>query len=140
MVKKRELLQTAQHSRYLKVWHNHAAIAGRSHFMVLVSCLYDPIFYYTPQELAKKGNYVDVISIVEKPEIHLLAQSGSSDAKQMLYNEPRSESLFDTDTSASSDYPVTDTVRFFHGDLPACEFEAGHNRGAQVCRSNPCIL
>ena len=57
--------------------------------MVLVSCLYDPAFYYTPQELAKKGNNVDVISIVEKPEIHLLAQSGSSDAEQMLYHGQR---------------------------------------------------
>ena len=119
LARKHELLQTAKHCRYLKIWHDHAAIAGRGHFMVLVSCLYDPAFYYTPQELTKKGNNVDVISIVEKPEIHLLAQSGSSDAEKMLYNEPRSESLMDIDIPVltSTDYPVTDTVRFFHGDL-----------------------
>ena len=69
---------------------------------------------------------MDVISIVVKPEIHLHAQSGSSDAEQMLYNKPQCKSLFNIDISASSDYPVTDTVRFFHGDLPD---HAGHNRG-----------
>lgn len=142
IARKRELLQAAQHCRHFKIWHDHAAIAGRGHFMVLVSCLYDPAFYYNPQELAKKGNNVDVISIVEKPEIHLLAQNGSSDSEQMLYNEPRSESLIDIDVpiSTSSNHPVTDTVRFFHGDLPAREFEAGHNRGGNypctACQTN----
>ena len=52
--------------------------------MVLVACIYDPAFYYTPQELANKGINIDVISTVEKPQIHILAQSGSSDIEQMV--------------------------------------------------------
>ena len=52
--KELELLQKAKQVRHLKVWHDHGPIAGKGHFMVLVNCLYDPAFYYTPQELAKK--------------------------------------------------------------------------------------
>jgi hypothetical protein len=43
------LLQSCQQQRYLKIWHDHGPIAGRGHFMVLVACIYDPAFYYTPQ-------------------------------------------------------------------------------------------
>ena len=78
---KQELLQTCTQSRYLKVWHDHRPIAGRGHIMVLISCMYDPAFYYTPKELGDRGINVDVISVVERPQIHILAQSGSSDAE-----------------------------------------------------------
>jgi len=60
---KKELLQTCTQQRYLKVWHDHGPIAGRGHFMVLISCLYDPAFYYTPKELADRGINVDVPQI-----------------------------------------------------------------------------
>lgn len=128
---KLEQLQKAKQVRHLKVWHDHGPIAGKGHFMVLVSAIYDPAFYYTPQELAEKGNNVDVISLVEKPEIHMLTHSGSSDVEQMMYNEPRSDSLLDMDSTiiTTSNHEVTDIVRFFHGDAPARQFEADNNRG-----------
>ena len=121
------------------MWHDNGPIAGKGHLMVLVSCLYDPAFYYTPHELAEKCNDVDVIiSIVERPEIHLLAHSGSSDVEQMMYNEPRAERLLDMDAAVTTalDYEVTDVIRFFHGDGPARQFEAGNNRGGHY----PCTL
>ena len=134
---KKELLQTCTQQRYLKVWHDHGPIAGRGHFMVLISCLYDPAFYYTPKELADRGINVDVISVVEKPQIHILAQSGSSDAEQMVYNDTRTECLcvLDTPVNTAMGVPITDTLRYFHGDGPAQEFEIGHNRGGHY----PCI-
>ena len=48
---KQGLLQTCTQHRYLKVWHDHGPIAGRGHIMVLISCMCDPAFYYTPKEL-----------------------------------------------------------------------------------------
>ena len=107
--------------------------------MVLVSAIYDPAFYYTLQELAEKGNNVDVISVVENPEIHMLAHSGSSDVEQMMYNEPRSDSLLDMDSTiiTTSNHEVTDIVCFFHGDAPVRQFEAGNNRGGN-CPCTAC--
>ena len=67
VAEKHHLLQTYQQQRYLNFWHDHGPIVGRGHFMVLVACIYDPTFYYTPQELANKGINIHVISTVEKP-------------------------------------------------------------------------
>ena len=57
-------LELFKKAKKVKVWYEQA---GKGHFMVLVSCLYDPAFYYTPQELPDKGNDEDVVSMVEKP-------------------------------------------------------------------------
>ena len=105
--------------------------------MVLVACIYDPAFYYTPQELANKGISIDVISTVEKPQLHILAQSGSSDIEHLVYNDTRSECLHDLDTpvQTAAGQSVTDTIRYFHGDGPTQEFEIEHNRGGNY----PCI-
>ena len=80
---------------------------------------------------------MDVISVVERPQIHILAQSGSSDAEQMVYNDTHTEYLCDLDTpiKGSTGKPITDILRYFHGDGPAQEFEIGHNRGGHY----PCI-
>ena len=105
--------------------------------MVLVTCIYDPAFNYTLQELADKGINVDVISTVEKPQIHILAQSGSSDIEQMVYNDTRAECLhnFDTPAETTARKPITDAVHYFHGDGPAQEFKVGHNGGGNY----PCV-
>ena len=89
------------------------------------------LYNYTPQELADKGINIDVISTVEKPQIHILARSGLSDIEQMVYNDTRSKCLHDLDTPVQTvaGKPVTDIIRYFHGDGPAQEFEVGHNRG-----------
>ena len=99
--------------------------------MVLVTCIYDPAFYYTQQELVRKGMSVDVIGTVEKPQLHILAQSGSSDTEQMMYNNTRSETMlhFDASIQTSNGDQINDTIRYFHVDGPAQEFEIGHNRG-----------
>ena len=36
--------------RLFTVWHDHANIAAHSHFLVLVSFIYDPLVYRTPTE------------------------------------------------------------------------------------------
>ena len=76
------------------------------------------------------GNHCIVISILEKPQLHILAQSGSSEIEQMVYNDTRSECLHDLDTPihTAAGKSVADTIRYFHGDGRAQEFEIGHNR------------
>ena len=40
-------LKTTRSQRFLKIWHDHSAIAGHGHMLVTVACVYDPVFYFT---------------------------------------------------------------------------------------------
>ena len=107
-------------------------MSGHGHLMVLISCVYDPAFYYTPEEImATKGKHVDVQSIVEKPQLYILGRSASSLESQLVYVPCRKESLPEVATpmKTSTGVEIQDTVRFFHGDGPAQQFEAGNKIG-----------
>ena len=115
----------------MKVWHDHGKIARHCHFLVLVSCVYDPAFYYTQHEILERNLNINALNLIEKPEIHIIARSGSAEADQMAYSESRVECLLEMDSviETSSGKPISDTLRFFHRDHPARQFEAGNNRG-----------
>ena len=83
------------------------------------------------------GMNIDVVNVVERPEIHIIARSGSADCDQMAYSKSRVECLLEIDSSikTQSGQPITDIVRFFHGDHPAQQFEAGNARGGNY----PCV-
>lgn len=81
---------------HIKMWHDHSSISGHGHFLVLISAIYDPAIYYTPEEMeATTGRKVDVQSLVELPEIHIIGRSTSSIEDQLKFNECRVESLAD---------------------------------------------
>lgn len=65
-----------QTTRFLKMWHDHGKIAGHGHFLVLVSSIFDPAFYFTTEEMAQRGVTIDVPSVVEEPKLYILARSG----------------------------------------------------------------
>ena len=130
----REKLKFLNRQRCFKVWHDHSTIGGHSHFMVLISAIYDPAFYYTPEEVEKQTRIkVDVPNLIEKPEIHILGRSTSSLEDQMLYNECRRQCLQDLQVilKTAAGTPVVDVLRFFHGDGPAQQYEAGHKIGGK---------
>ena len=83
------------------------------------------------QELKQMNLNIDVVNIVEKPEIHIIARSGSADSEQMAYSETCVECLLEgaTPGQSQSERPISDTLHFFHGDHPAQQFEAGNARG-----------
>ena len=122
--------------RYLKVWHDHSSVAGHGYFLVLVSVLYDPSFFITQQEASLKlGKDIDVQSTIEATEIHILGRSSSSLEDQALFSACRNECLgkLSSPLSLSSGVQVTDAIRFFHGDGPAQQFEAGNTIGGNYC-------
>ena len=130
----REKLKYLNRQRFFKVWHDHSTIGGHSHLMILISPIYDPAFYYTPEEVERqKGLKVDVPNLVEKPEINILGRSTSSLEDQMLYSECRRQCLEDLQVvlKTTAGTPVVDVLRFFHGDGPAQQFEAGHKIGGK---------
>ena len=49
-------------------WHDYSTIAVDSHFLVMVSAMYDPAVYHTNEEYQKLYNVnIDVQTGVEKP-------------------------------------------------------------------------
>ena len=89
-------------------------IAGHGHLLVLVSCIYDPAFYYTHEELQTRGITLDVESVVEEPEIHILGRSKSSLRDQCMFSECRVDCLLEmSPISISEDVLVADIMHFF---------------------------
>ena len=37
------------------MWHDHSTVGGHSHFLVLMSLVYDPLVYLTTEEYAAKN-------------------------------------------------------------------------------------
>lgn len=128
----RDRLVLISRRRHIKIWHDHSSISGHGHFLVLLSAIYDPAIYYTPEEMeAKTGRKVDVQSVVEAPQIHILGRSSSSIEDQLKFNVCRVQSLADlaSHLKTNAGTTVQDILRFFHGDGPAQQFEAGHKQG-----------
>ena len=72
-------------TQFFKVWHDDGKFTGHGHLLVTIATIYDPAFYFTSEEMTERGRQMDVQSIIEQPEIHLLARRGSSDMEQSLY-------------------------------------------------------
>ena len=88
----REKLKQISRQRFLKVWHDHATVAGHGHLLILFSWGYDPAFYHTSDKMkAKTGLDIDV----ENPEIHILAHSGSSLDDQINFSQTHRKCLKD---------------------------------------------
>lgn len=125
--------------RYLKIWHDHSSVAGHGHFLVLVSVVYDPFFNLTQEEADLKfgKDKIDVQSTVEAPELHILGRSASTIDDQALFSSCRNECLstLSTPLCLSNGVQVLDILRFFHGDGPAQQFEAGNSIGGNY----PCV-
>ena len=122
----REKLVLLARQRYLKVWHDHSSIAGHTYFLVLVTPIYDESFYYTDREIMEStGKNINIQSIVERPEIHIIGRSGASIANQMLFNKCRQECMgqIDEPVTSESGIAIHDVIRFFHGDGPAQQYE-----------------
>ena len=123
--------------RHFKVWHDHSDVSGHSHFLVLISAVYDPAFYLTSKELENRGIFIDVQTFVEAPEVHILGRSTSSLQDQMMFSECRKQCISELDKklTTKAGTPITDVLRYFHGDGPAHKFEAGNKIGGNY----PCV-
>ena len=85
----------------------------------------------SPEEMHQKGVEIDIPTLVEEPQIYILGRSSNSLDDQRQFIECMRECLLHMDkvlhTQAGT--PVHDHVRFFHGDGPAMQFEAGNKIG-----------
>ncbi len=102
-----------------------------------MSVIYEDTAFYLTQEEAnsKLKKEIDIQSTVEAPAIHILGRSSSSVEDQALFSVTRKEclSMLNTPLTLSDGRKVRDIVRFFHGDGPAQQFEAGNSIGGNYC-------
>ena len=125
------IIHSVTKKRYLKLWHDHSEIAGHGHLLCTATCIYDPAFFYTSAEMKQRDITIDVEQIVEAPEIYILARSLSSIEDETKFNQARFDDLpnISTPISTLKGVEVTDTLRYFHADGPARQFECGNNIG-----------
>ena len=71
-----QALKNACRTRHLKIWHDHSTIAAHGYLLVLVSVVYDPVFFYSSQEM--KDLNMNVPDLLDNAEVHILGRSYSS--------------------------------------------------------------
>ena len=78
----KEFLRKLERTRTLAIWHDHSTLLGKGYIMVTAKILYDKAVFKTVSEL---GVHVDSIqSIIEQPELHMLAVCSSAVEDQAL--------------------------------------------------------
>ncbi|CAB4002167.1 Hypothetical predicted protein [Paramuricea clavata] len=125
-------LKDISHTRHLKIWHDLSTVANHSHLIFMVACIYDPALFYTNKEFEMKTKRkVDIQTIVESPEVYIVARSSSSDVEQLSYIETRVECLEEISLPLPNENgeEIIDIMRFFHGDNPAQQYECGQQKG-----------
>ena len=119
-------LKMFHHTRHLMMWHDGSTVSNHSHILMMVKCVYDPAIFYTNKEYrAHFHQNIDINTEVEKPFLYIFGRCPASD-EQLKYIDTRSEDLEEMLIPVEG---YTDKMRFFHGDGPACQFEAGQQKG-----------
>ena len=119
-------------TRHLKIWHDHSDILNHSYITIMLSTLYDTASFLTDDEYKRKYPDrlpADVQAMVEKPFLYILGQSSCSDVDQLSYMSYMSTRVRDLESLRQQSGEVTYNLRYFSGDGPARQFEAGHQRG-----------
>lgn len=131
---KLQMLKTLCRTRHLKIWHDHSTTAAHGYLLVLVSVIYDKAFFYTSKKMKELKN-TNVPAILQQAEVHILGWSSSSTEDQLMFMEARRECLKEMRERVRTEngVEVIDIVRFFSGDGPAAQFEAGNKQGGTYC-------
>ena len=119
-----------ERNRAIWIWHDHSCLASHGILAVMVGVVYDPIVFKTESEVGQ-----NVQEFVEEGEIHIVAHGSSTLSDQATLIPERLAELDGVSDEVTSNSGIMDTVRFFKGDKPAAEFEAGVSTGGNY----PCV-
>ena len=97
-----------------------------------VNIIYDEAVFLTKEEAGR-----DVQQIIEAPDVYIFGRSTDSIADKLSFIETRAEDIASLDQNIKSVDGVSyaDYFRFFSGDHPEQEFEAGQSEGGNY----PCV-
>lgn len=117
------------------VWGDNSTLLNHGHLLLTVNAVYDEALYYTNNEMKDRGQEnIDVQSLVERPHVYILGRCGSSEVEQLAYINTRKACLqtLNATVTTLNGIQITDVMRFFHGDGPQQEFEAGEQKGGNA--------
>ncbi|XP_078384061.1 uncharacterized protein LOC144666512 [Oculina patagonica] len=132
---RKEKLKEIERKRHLMVWSDNATLLNHGHILLTVNAVYDEALYFTNEEMKGMGQEnVDVQNLVERPHVYILGRCGSSEVEQLAYINTRKACLqtLDAKVTTSGGIQISDTMRFFHGDGPQQQFEAGEQKGGHA--------
>ena len=111
-----------------------------SDFLMTLAAIYDPAVYFREKDFFEKNKrMINIQAEIEKPFLYIMARCPSNE-QQILYIEERMNNILNLkeDLALPSGITTYDVFRFFKGDAPACQFEAGHQKGHNyVCVACP---
>ena len=131
----KERLKAMERKRHLMIWGDNSPLLNPGHLLLTVNSVYDEALYFTNEEMKAKGKGdIDVQAVVERPHVYILGRCGSSEVDQLAYINTRKACLqtLDIKITTSNGVEITDVMRFFHGDGPQQQFEAGEQKGGNA--------
>ena len=126
-------LKMYERTRNIMTWHDGSPLGGHSYLLFMVAVMYDSAVFLTDQEYQEKSSIsINVQSIIEKPQLYILARCPSNE-QQILYSEERmlDISMLTSPIISSNSVEINDQLRIFKGDKPAAQFEAGQQKGGR---------
>ena len=113
-----------------------------SDFLMTLAAIYDPAVYFREKDFFEKNKrMINIQAEIEKPFLYIMARCPSNE-QQLLYIEERMNNILNLkeDLALPGGITTYDVFRFFKGDAPACQFEAGYQKSRNyVCVACPII-
>ncbi|XP_022803764.1 uncharacterized protein LOC111341076 [Stylophora pistillata] len=128
-------LEHVERTRHLMVWADNSTLLNHGYLLLTVNAVFDKALYFTNKEMEDQGKgNVDVQSLVEWPQVYILARCGSAEAEQIAYINTRKACLqgLKNNVVTSNGVQITDVTRRFHSDGPQQEFESGEQKGGNA--------
>jgi len=141
-VELREKVAKLERKRTIGIWHDHATVLGHGYVLITAKVFYDPIVFKTELEISQTSHCTpNLQSVIEEPELHILAICSSSVEDQAALIEDRISCLKDLSIAlhSTNGVEVKDELLYFYGDKPAQQMERGTQQGGKYkCGSCGC--
>ena len=105
------------YKRNFILWADHSSILSNGFLFYTTKVIYSKDLFYTDNEYEElTGKRLDVQSIVEQPEIYIVAQCHDSIAEKLSYSEIRREDILCMAEPIDIEgVRLKDSMRFFQG-------------------------
>ena len=110
---------SSSYKRNFMIWGDHSSILNSGYMLYTIKVIFSKSIFYTDQEFfAKSGRHMNIQSIVEQPEIYIVAKCADTIAEKLSYVDIRREDVLEKKAPLIiDDVTLTDNLRFFQGIL-----------------------
>ena len=111
------LRPAATYKRNFVVWGDHSSILNSGYMLYTAKVIFSETIFYTDEEyFVKFGRKLNIQSVVEQPEIYIVAKCADTIAEKLAYIDVRREDLKEMEVPlVINNVVLEDTMRFFQG-------------------------